>query len=99
MHADLLLESSLCNLFCNLSCAVNASQTHSKHSRLHFLIVQGLCFLSYFATFFFLHRSKSTSDIQVEIKAQRQQTYEELQRHRDSMKEVDDKWQDVSVSR
>ncbi|XP_075887262.1 LIM domain only protein 7 isoform X4 [Nelusetta ayraudi] len=38
--------------------------------------------------------SKSTNDIQVEIKARRQQTYEELQRHRDSMKEVDDKWQD-----
>ncbi|XP_075887268.1 LIM domain only protein 7 isoform X9 [Nelusetta ayraudi] len=41
-----------------------------------------------------LTRSKSTNDIQVEIKARRQQTYEELQRHRDSMKEVDDKWQD-----
>lgn len=46
----------------------------------------------------FLHRSKSTSDIQAEPAAMRQVRYEELQKVREQIKESDDQWQNVSVT-
>lgn len=44
------------------------------------------------------HRSKSTSDIQVDPAVVRQVRYEELQKFREQIKESEDKWQDVSIS-
>uniref|UniRef100_UPI0037E72EB0 LIM domain only protein 7 isoform X2 n=1 Tax=Semicossyphus pulcher TaxID=241346 RepID=UPI0037E72EB0 len=41
-----------------------------------------------------LTRSKSTSDILVESSALRQARYEELQKHREQIKDSEDKWQD-----
>lgn len=45
----------------------------------------------------FVHRSKSTSDIQVDPSVLRKTRYEELQKYREEIKESEDKWQDVSV--
>lgn len=45
----------------------------------------------------FVHRSKSTSDIQVDPSVLRKTRYEELQKYREQIKESEDKWQDVSV--
>ncbi len=44
-----------------------------------------------------LHRSKSTSDIQVDPNIIRQTRYEELQKYREQIKDSEDKWQDVSI--
>ncbi|XP_047198697.1 LIM domain only protein 7 isoform X6 [Hippoglossus stenolepis] len=41
-----------------------------------------------------LTRSKSTSDIQVDSTVARQVRYEELQKHREQIKDTEDKWQD-----
>lgn len=45
----------------------------------------------------FVHRSKSTSDIQVDPSVLRKNRYEELQKFREQIKDSEDKWQDVSV--
>lgn len=45
----------------------------------------------------FVHRSKSTSDIQVDPSVNRKNRYEELQKYREQIKDSEDKWQDVSV--
>lgn len=44
------------------------------------------------------HRSKSTSDIQVDPSIIRQVRYEEMQKFREQIKQSEDKWQDVSTT-
>lgn len=44
------------------------------------------------------HRSKSTSDIQIDPNIVRQIRYEELQKFRDQVKQSEDRWQDVSTT-
>lgn len=44
------------------------------------------------------HRSKSTSDIQIDPDIVRQVRYEELQKFRDQVKQSEDRWQDVSTT-
>lgn len=63
------------------------------------MLMDGLIFMkTFFLLFFFFHRSKSTSDIQVDPTTVRQARYDELQKHRQQIKESEDKWQDVSIA-